>query len=148
LKSIVAHLRSRHISSIILITPPPVSEPDRIAHVLATYNVNLDAPERTHDAAGQYANAVVRLGAELDVPVVNLWQEFQKKENWARDLLCDGLHLTPKGNTLVGNLVLECINTNFSSLQPEKLRFDLPEWREMASSTDGAAVVKAYLLRK
>jgi len=148
MKFIVAHLRSCNISSIILITPPPVSEPARITHVLATYNVALDAPERTNDAAGQYANAVVALGAELGVPVVNLWQEFQKIENWAEELLNDGLHLTPKGNTLVGTLVLECINTNYSALKPEKLRFDLPEWSEMASTTDGASAVKSYLEEK
>lgn len=148
MKSIVAHFRSRNISSIILITPPPVSEPARIAHVLATYNVTLDAPERTNDAAGHYANAVVALGAEVGLPVVNLWQEFQKIENWGEELLNDGLHLTPKGNTLVGTLVLESIRKNYSALQPEKLKFDLPEWSEMASTTDGAEAIKSYLREK
>ena len=75
-RSIIAHLRSRNISSIILITPPPISEPARIAHVLATYNVKLEAPERTNEVTGQYADAVVALGAELGLPVVNLWQNF------------------------------------------------------------------------
>jgi lysophospholipase L1-like esterase len=148
MKSIVAHLRSRDICSIILITPPPVFEPGRIAHVLATYNVQLEAPERTNESAGQYASAVVALGAELGLPVVNLWQEFQKIENWQEELLNDGLHLTPKGNTLVGTLVLDCISTNFTLLHPEKLRFDLPEWSEMASSTDAAATVTAFLQNK
>jgi lysophospholipase L1-like esterase len=148
MKSIVAHLRSRNISSIILITPPPVSEPARIAHVLAAYNVTLDAPERTNAAAGKYANAVVALGAEVGVPVVNLWQEFQKLDNWGEELLNDGLHLTPKGNTLVGTLVLESISKNYSALQPEKLPFDLPEWSQMASTTDEAAVVQSYLREK
>jgi hypothetical protein len=116
--------------------------------VLATYNVKLEAPERTNEVTGQYADAVVALGAELGLPVVNLWQNFQKIDNWGEELLNDGLHLTPKGNTLVGELVLESISTNFSALQPEKVPFDLPEWSEMASSTDGAATVADYLARK
>jgi lysophospholipase L1-like esterase len=147
-KSIVAHLRSRDISSIILITPPPVFEQARIAHALTTYNVKLEASERTNEATGHYAEAVVSLGADLGVPVLNLWQEFQKIENWGEELLNDGLHLTPKGNTLVGKLVLECIQTNFNALQPEKIPFDLPEWTEMATSTDGAATVTAFLSSK
>ena len=34
LRAMVAHLRSVGVPAVILITPPPISEPDRIVHVL------------------------------------------------------------------------------------------------------------------
>ena len=105
----------------------------------------MEAAERTNDAAEIYAAAGVQLGSLLGLPVLDLWSEFQKYENWAEELLCDGLHLTPKGNTLVGTLVLETIKKHYPALQPEKIPFDVPDWLEMASSADGDATVAAYL---
>ena len=34
LRAIVQHLQQQRVPAIVLITPPPISEPDRIVHVL------------------------------------------------------------------------------------------------------------------
>lgn len=144
MKTIVEHLRSRAVPAIVLITPPPVHEPSRLAHALSTYNIKLEASERTNEVSGQYADAVIALGAELDLPVVNLWQEFQKINEWGTTLLNDGLHLTPAGNQLVGKLVLRAISENFVELQPEKMKWDLPEWCALADIENLEEAVAAY----
>lgn len=57
--------------------------------------------ERTNEYTKSYAAAVVELGKELQVPVVDLWTSMQTQPDWQTDLLCDGLHLTPAGNSFV-----------------------------------------------
>lgn len=147
MRTIVSHLRSRNVSFILLITPPPIYEDGRIAYVKDTFGVTLEAPERSNAAAGTYADAVVALGTELGLPVVDLWRAFQKVEDWQTVLLNDGLHLTPAGNELVGRLVLEAVAQNFDNLRPEAIPFDVPEWGELAeigADGDAAKAVAAY----
>ena len=144
MKTIVSHFRSRAVPAIILITPPPVHEPSRLKHALVTYNITLKASERTNEVAGQYADAVIALGNELSLPVVNLWREFQEIDDWGTTLLNDGLHLTPEGNQFVGKLVLKTITENFKQLQPEKMKWDVPEWSAMADAENAEEVVATY----
>ena len=145
MRSIVTHLQSRLIPAIILITPPPIYEDGRLAHVFATYNVQLEAAERTNEVTGQYAEAVRALGAELNLPVVDLWTEFQKIDSWQTALLNDGLHLTPEGNALVGKLVLGVIHDAFEQLKPESMKWDVPEWSELMDAEDAGAAVAAHI---
>lgn len=49
------------------------------------------------EQTGRYAAAVVTVAQAHDVPVVNLWELFQKDAGW-RDFLSDGLHLSESGN--------------------------------------------------
>jgi len=139
LHAMVSHLKSLHIHHIILITPPPVSEPHRFIHVEKTYGVKLEKPERTNTTAGQYADAVITVGEDLGLPVLDLWRSFQEERNWQERLLCDGLHLTAEGNTLVGVLLKELIGSSFKDeLAFDSLPWDLPEWRDLVDSPEVA----------
>ena len=74
-------------------------------------------PERTNEVAGQYAAAAEALAAELGVPCLNLWREFQAVEGWGERLLCDGLHLTEEGNAEVYRLLQALIDHRFPELR-------------------------------
>lgn len=82
---------------IILITPPPVTE----------------FVERVPELTKAYAEAVVALGAELGVPVVNAWAAFMRKgeeegTGGLDRLLSDGLHLTSDGYRVRLGLFFYC----------------------------------------
>lgn len=133
--------------AILLVTPPPISEPNRLAWILETYGVELPAPERTNETAGQYAAACSALAQDLNVPVVNLWEAFQKVDDWADELLCDGLHLTAKGNAVVGEMVLQQVETSFPELAPDVMKWDVPEWTLLAEAEDAGQEVTAHLAK-
>ncbi|OAE28711.1 hypothetical protein AXG93_2091s1180 [Marchantia polymorpha subsp. ruderalis] len=79
LRKIVAHLKEANVKHIILITPPPVDIKGRQAYARATYGEKAEElPERTNEAAGQYAQACETVAQETGVS--------------------DGLHFTPEGN--------------------------------------------------
>ena len=58
-------------------------------------------PERTNEFTKQYAQAVLELGQELQLPVLDLWTLMQQQPGWQEQLLCDGLHFTAEGNRFV-----------------------------------------------
>lgn len=66
--------------------------------------------------AGKYAAACRQLGAELGVPVLDLWTQLQTGPEWSR-YLSDGLHLSPAGNLATFQLLLQLINDEFSFLR-------------------------------
>ena len=147
LRRMIGYLRQNlSINYVVLITPPPISERHRFIHVEKTYGVKLAKPERTNEAAGRYADAVIALGDELGIPVLNLWKEFQSNQDWSDHLLCDGLHLTPEGNTLVGTLLQQLIEANFPELAPENLALDVPEWSELCEDPENT--LKTYVENK
>lgn len=43
----------------------------------------LDKTPRTNESCGVYAKALVELGKELDVKVIDLWTAFQHRDDWA-----------------------------------------------------------------
>lgn len=88
-----------------------------LAQQAQTYGVKLDEPERTNDTAGKYAAAAEALAAELGLPCLNLWREFQRVPGWQQALLCDGLHLTEAGNAEVYRLLQGLINQHFPELR-------------------------------
>ena len=145
IRAIVAHLRGAGVSHILLITPPPISEPHRLSHIFATYGVQLPEAERTNAVAETYAVACAELGAELGLPVVHTWREFTAVEGWEETLLNDGLHLTPEGNQLLSRLVQAAILKAYPALTPEALPWDLPEWADVADASDPAAAVRRHL---
>lgn len=73
--------------------------------------------ERTNDFTQSYAAAVVQLGQELKLPVVDLWSTMQAQPDWQNSFLCDGLHLTPAGNTFVYDQLQPAINKAYPDLR-------------------------------
>jgi lysophospholipase L1-like esterase len=73
-------------------TPPPIN-PSQFDPANPT--------TRTPEVTKSYAEGVIEVGAEIGVPVVNLWEAVWKEagekfEGLSR-LLSDGLHLTAEG---------------------------------------------------
>lgn len=101
--------------------------------------MQLEKPERTNTAAGQYADVVLAVGEDLELPVLDLWRAFQEEKDWQERLLCDGLHLTAEGSTLLGTLLKELIGSSFKDeLAFDSLTWDLPEWKDLVDSPEVA----------
>ncbi|GAB4821838.1 hypothetical protein N2152v2_008884 [Parachlorella kessleri] len=131
LASIVDHLRLLHVPAIVLIGPPPISEPDRITDVEKKYGVKLELPERTNEVAGQYSGACKDVGQGQRVPVLDLHTAFQQYEGWQRGLLDGGLHLTERGNRTVFRLLQELVSSEFPSLLPAAMADDAPDLQQI-----------------
>ncbi|KAI4296882.1 hypothetical protein L6164_036801 [Bauhinia variegata] len=100
LHSIVSFFKKKWPEThVILITPPPIDEEGRLRD---PYNENPQGlPERTNEAAGEYARACISVAGECGIPVVDLWTKMQQNPDWAKAYLSDGLHLTKSGNRVV-----------------------------------------------
>ena len=131
LRSMVTYLkREARVRHVILITPPPVSESHRIIHAKKTYGIDLLlGSERTVEVTGRYAEACKRLAAEMDVPCVDLFSKFGAIDGYGDTLLNDGLHLTPKGNAMVAEAVIEVLKE--LKLDPDEMPVDVPLWDAM-----------------
>ncbi|XVE51440.1 hypothetical protein DITRI_Ditri02bG0040600 [Diplodiscus trichospermus] len=123
LHSIVSSFKKRWTKAlIILITPPPIDEDERLRHPYAENPSGL--PERTNEAAGAFAKACVETARECGIPVVDLWTKMHQHPDWRKAYLRDGLHLTQDGNKVVFEEVIKKLNDGGLSL--EKLTVDLP----------------------
>jgi isoamyl acetate esterase len=68
-----------HDPPILLVTPPPVNEYQlTIRDALKGYT----APQRTAANTKRYADACRKVGEELNLPVVDLWQAFMSRAGW------------------------------------------------------------------
>ncbi|KAF1861751.1 hypothetical protein Lal_00026185 [Lupinus albus] len=70
---------------VLLITPPPIDEDGRIKHPYAENPEGL--PERTNEAAGEYARACITVAGECAIPVIDLWTKMQQRPGWQKDYL-------------------------------------------------------------
>lgn len=64
---------------IFLLTPPPVNQ-----YQLEVFDASegVPHPSRTAAQTRKYADAVIELGKDLDVPVVDLWSAFMRYVGW------------------------------------------------------------------
>ncbi|KAE8669800.1 GDSL esterase/lipase [Hibiscus syriacus] len=123
LHSIVSSFKKRWPKALILlITPPPIDEDERLRHPYVENPSGL--PERTNEAAGAFAKACVEAVAEYGIPVVDLWTRMQQYPDWRKAFLSDGLHLTREGNKVVFEEVVKKLGEGGISLG--KLTVDLP----------------------
>lgn len=123
LKSIVSSLQKRWPTThVVLITPPPIDEKGRLLYPFLGDGSGL--PERTNESAGTYAKACLAVASECQIPVIDLWNKMQNVPGWQKACLSDGLHLTPDGNKIVFDEVLEKLKEKGLSL--ETLPHDLP----------------------
>jgi hypothetical protein len=44
-------------------------------------------PERTNEAAGEYARACIAVATECQIPFIDLWTKMQQSPNWKKDYL-------------------------------------------------------------
>lgn len=122
----------------IFITPPPVCHKSRLEFQIQRFKEKATGElERSLSLSGDYANAVVRVAKELDIPCLNIWKEMQEeypssnsngeKEgngNGALNLtkkpwsiyLSDGLHLSREGNLFVGEKLVNLIAKEYPEI--------------------------------
>ncbi|KAL5772276.1 hypothetical protein ACOSP7_011876 [Xanthoceras sorbifolium] len=137
LHSIASFLKNQWPTTLILlITPPPIDEEERLKHPYVENPLGL--PERTNEAAGAYAKACIEVAGERGIPVIDLWTKMQQFPDWQKVCLSDGLHLNQTGNKVVFEEVVTKLRENGLSL--ETLPFDLP----LISEIDTKDPLKAF----
>jgi hypothetical protein len=67
---------------------------------------------------------------EAGVPVIDLWSLFQQTQNWQQAYLSDGLHLTPRGNRVVFEELVNVLNCR-PYLTADELPMDFPPFSEI-----------------
>ncbi|KAF8557328.1 SGNH hydrolase [Imleria badia] len=108
---------------IILITPPPV-------------NTHQGA-KRIFSETKLYAEAVKEVGAQVGVPVADVWTEIWEAagsdERACEQFLYDGLHLNSAGYQIVFNSVMKIIEEKYPEIRPdsEKLQTVFIPWSEV-----------------
>ena len=103
-------------TAVALITPPPC-------------DTDIQKPSRDNENVTKlYADACVQVASDMGVPVVDLWNgmqlpitkhkdeqevdsshQYKYSQQWKRDYLSDGLHLTAMGNYRLYELVIEVL---------------------------------------
>ncbi|XP_008306647.1 isoamyl acetate-hydrolyzing esterase 1 homolog [Cynoglossus semilaevis] len=124
LKEITQILGASGVSAdkVIFITPPPLLEPDWEKEcILKGCSLN-----RYNSVAGQYAQACVQTAAQCGTDVLDLWTLMQKDGQDYSVYLCDGLHLSEKGNQFVAQHVWSLLESRVSHLP-----FILPYWGDV-----------------
>lgn len=140
---------------VVLVTPPPVSEPHRLEHAKDTYGIDLVlGSERTNEVTKLYAMACVDVGEMCGVPVVDMWSVCMEKEpeRYGDVFLNDGLHLTAEGNALVYESIVSVLEKRLPGLKADCIPFDIPEYRDLIvhgdDGEDAGKVLKEFLSSK
>lgn len=137
LHAILAFLKKQWPSScILLITPPPIDEAARLLHPLSDISSSL--PERTNEAAGNYAKACLTVASERGVAAVDLWTKLQQFPGWQKAYLEDGLHLTEKGSKVLFEEVVPRLKEEGISLE------SLPADQPLLSDIDAKDPLKSF----
>ncbi|CAK9222476.1 unnamed protein product [Sphagnum troendelagicum] len=132
LHQIVSHIKGNSETTVVvLITPPPVDEVGRRVYARTTYGDKAEElPERTNEVTKLYAQACKDVAKEAGVPVIDLWSLFQQTQNWQQAYLSDGLHLTPRGNRVVFEELVNVLNCR-PYLTADELPMDFPPFSEI-----------------
>mmetsp|Transcript_9966 Transcript_9966/g.32305 ORF Transcript_9966/g.32305 Transcript_9966/m.32305 type:complete len:274 (-) Transcript_9966:83-904(-) len=129
LRRVVAHVRAVAAGvTIVMIAPPPIDEPGRLAYLQKNPAFNQPPPtrnERTNAEAGAYARACMEVAREEGVAALDTWSLIQKEPEWG-GCLSDGLHLSPRGNEVVYKALQAAIVQADPALDPERMAGDLP----------------------
>jgi lysophospholipase L1-like esterase len=128
---------------IILITAPPFDSAYRAEDLAAR-----DPPiqlDRGFDNTFTYARAVIDLGAQKDLPVLDafglIWEDAGKKEENLKPYFTDGLHLSERAYKIVYDALVRKIAERYSDLDPEKMEYVFPPWKEIDWTNPGPSLV-------
>lgn len=98
-----------------LVTPPPV-----------TTFWEGDEETRSTERTAIYAEACVEAGRRLGVPVLNLHDDMVMAEGGKGQFLCDGLHLSAKGNRFMYERLVDMFRGCVPDLCPDLLKPNAP----------------------
>ncbi|KAI0781306.1 SGNH hydrolase [Trametes elegans] len=109
---------------VILMTPPPVSTLQRAR--AQREKVPPRELDRDFDTTRRYAEAVVDVGRQQRVPVIDLWTTLYeaagKSEEGLEAFLRDGLHVNEEGYGIVFEELLKAIKDNYPEYYYENLQ--------------------------
>lgn len=99
---------------------------------------------RSNEDFGKYAASLEKIGAKLNLPVVNLNKAFKEYAEQHLDgkwqaLLCDGLHFSGHGYHVFYNELVETIKRAYPELGPREVPYNLPNWRQV--DIDGSNLI-------
>ena len=145
LKKIIAHpCITAHNPKVVLIAPSPIDEHLVWANDAAQGRKVIS---RHNIVSKQYSEAVVELGAELGVPVVDLWKAFMSRTGWKEGeplvgslneprneelekLMYDGLHFTPLAYQVLFEEFSKTVREHIPELAPENVPLLMPVWND------------------
>lgn len=126
-------------AKVVLVTPPPVDERKMI---LFYGDVGYD---RTAEQIAIYAQAVRRVGARLNIPVLDLWTILLERSGHQvasfsslpgsqeapvceslQDLLHDGMHLSPAAYSIFHQQLMKIIEKHWPAILPHNLAYAFP----------------------
>ncbi|EEQ98074.1 Isoamyl acetate-hydrolyzing esterase, putative [Perkinsus marinus ATCC 50983] len=115
----IVNLAKPFTSRLVLVTPPPIDGEAMVADGKARFGASApDLPNRRLQSTGEYARAVLEVGAAKQIPVLNIFDEMQKDAAW-RSFLRDGLHFSPLGSRWFYEALIHLINRNYPDIAVE-----------------------------
>ena len=145
LDAIVA-LAQRSATHVVVLTPPPVHGPTRLAFQRAAYGAGASGRlERSTELAGQYAREAARVAAERGVAALDVHGAMLALGEDAWPALVgagvdggDGLHLAPAGQRFVARALIGALDELGAG--PDALAQELPLGREIDPAAFGDSI--------
>lgn len=148
-----AAVRAHPNVRILLITPPPIDERRLHLSDRTKYpSLPKDMLRRTAENTARYARAVVEVGREQGVTVVDLWTAMITRCGWdasssavaalpgamaaapnsiLESFLLDGLHFSGEGYRVLFDEVMAVISNKWPEQMPERLEMVVPAWDDV-----------------
>ncbi len=118
LRKMVKNLKSRG-TAVILMTPNPMTWTEQLRELYGKPPYDPDDPDGFNAQVRKYVPLVQRVGAEEDVPVLDIFTAFRTRKDCSTDdLLLDGMHPNDKGQRIVADLLLQQIAKMKGALKP------------------------------
>jgi isoamyl acetate esterase len=139
-------VRAHPDMKIILVTTPPIDERKALLADEEKYGNMGRVLRRTASNTATYANAVRAIGAELNLPVLDIFSSMLVRSGYSIDstpfpgsldaptnanlqsYLHDGLHFSGKGYSLLFGELMALIERTWPDQMPERLPVRLPPW--------------------
>ena len=157
LRAILAHLTQLDPPpAILLMTPPPV-DPVAWKKTCDSKKYQSDpTPDRDLNRTGRYAHAAMGVARnfyepslgdrEPNVCGLNLFDKLASARGWEKDLLSDGLHLSPKGYRHVTELMVDAVERKLG-LEADENPSDFPNFRDV-DHANPETTIDAFVVKK
>ncbi|KAK2604009.1 hypothetical protein QQS21_003845 [Conoideocrella luteorostrata] len=151
LSKIITHPSLKpHQPRLILITPPPLEERLMAQRVIDS---GLEPMVWTNAQTKTYADAVLDVAKDLDIPSLDLFTILLKKAGWKigqpfpgaadqpvnelmRRLVIDGIHISAEAYRILEEGLMQLVRHNWPDLLPDALPFAFPNWDDKIWSRD------------
>ncbi|RSH84469.1 uncharacterized protein EHS24_005990 [Apiotrichum porosum] len=157
LKTLVDYVRNKDSkwyspnTRIVFINPPPFIAADRLATQYTRWRdeYKCEGPEpvldREWDNTKKYAEAVVELGKEINVPTIDLWTKIieaagGESPEHLKPYFYDGLHFNSLGYKVLTDELTSMVTEHWPELHPEAIRMRLPHFADIDPENPRATI--------